>query len=191
MNKVMLSLVLIAMAAPSTAPAQSDPPLPPEKLAANSVIKAKADQLVGRVVGVADGDTITVLDATQAQHRIRLMGIDAPEKKQPFGAAAKQHLASQVYDKSVMVEYAKRDRYGRIIGKVMLDGRDVCLEQIKAGLAWHYKKYAAEQAMEDRDRYAAAEDSARNQRVGLWADPAPVAPWEYRHPSLQKSGGRQ
>ncbi len=79
------------------------------------------------------------------QHKIRLAGIDAPERKQAYGLASRKHLASIVAGKQVTVEYQKRDRYRRIVGKVLLDGIDACLEQVKAGFAWHYKKYQHEQ----------------------------------------------
>ena len=142
---------------------------------------AWADTLTGRVIGVADGDTITVLDAANVQHKIRLSGIDCPEKSQPYGQAAKQSMSDQVYDRQVSVETSKIDRYGRQIGKVLIGGVDANLEQLKRGLAWHYKKYEREQPPEDRATYAGAEIEARGAGRGLWADPAPVAPWDWRH----------
>lgn len=139
-----------------------------------------AGVLTGRVVQVADGDTITVLDANKNQHRIRLQGIDAPERAQPFSNVSRQHLAELVAGKTVKVMWSKRDRYGRIVGTVFVDGRDVSLEQVKAGLAWHYKYYANEQSPEDRQRYAQAEDNARADNLGLWQEKNPVPPWEFR-----------
>ncbi len=103
-------------------------------------LTASADTLTGKVVKITDGDTLYVLDANYEQHKIPLAGIDAPERKQAYGLASRKHLASMVAGKQVTVEYQKRDRYGRIVGKVLLDGIDVCLEQVKAGFAWHYKK---------------------------------------------------
>lgn len=141
---------------------------------------ATAAELTGRVVGVTDGDTITVLVPGNVQEKIRLAGIDAPEKAQPFGSVSKQHLSDQVFDRQVVVDWAKRDRYGRIVGKVMVDGRDACIEQVRAGLAWHFKRYENEQTPEDRVSYAAAEEAARAAKSGLWVDPAPVAPWDWR-----------
>ncbi len=96
-------------------------------------LTAFADTLTGKVVKVTDGDTLYVLDANHEQHKIRLAGIDAPERKQAYGLASRKHLASIVAGQPVMIEYEKRDRYGRIVGKVLLDGIDVCLEQVKAG----------------------------------------------------------
>jgi endonuclease YncB( thermonuclease family) len=101
----------------------------------------QADTLTGRVVRVIDGDTIVVLDPSNAQHKIRLTGIDAPERKQAFGSKSKEYLPDSVAGKFVVVEYNKRDRYQRILGKVLLGDEDLNLEQIRAGLAWHYKKY--------------------------------------------------
>ena len=106
---------------------------------------AHAETISGRVVGVADGDTLTLLDSSNQQHRIRLYGIDAPEKKQPFGSRAKQNLSSLAYGKSVTVEWSKLDRYGRIVGKAIVNGEDVGLRQLQAGLAWWYRQYAREQ----------------------------------------------
>ena len=106
----------------------------------------------GRVVGVQDGDTITVLDSSNANHRIRLQGIDAPEKGQAFGSRSGQNLSQTIFDRVVTIEWSKHDRYGRIVGKVTLDGRDVCLDQLRVGLAWHYKYYQIEQPLEDQIR---------------------------------------
>lgn len=136
--------------------------------------------LAGKVVGVADGDTITVLDDENTQHKIRLQGIDAPEKGQAFGTVSKQNLSSLVFGKVVDVECDKLDRYGRMVAKVSIDGVDVGLEQIRAGLAWHYKQYQNEQSTTDRKAYTDAEDNARNKKSGLWKDAQPVAPWNFR-----------
>lgn len=141
---------------------------------------AFAQELAGRVVGVTDGDTIKLLTPGNIEEKVRLAGIDAPEKAQPFGNVSKQHLSDQVFGKDVTVEWTKRDRYGRIVGKVEIDSRDACLEQVRAGLAWHYKKYQGEQSPEDQVAYAAAEDAARAGRVGLWSQSNPTQPWEWR-----------
>jgi endonuclease YncB( thermonuclease family) len=139
-----------------------------------------ADILTGRIVGVTDGDTVTVLDAQNRQTKIRLTGIDAPEKKMPFGQRAKEHLSNLGFDKSVQIETEKLDRYGRTLGKIVVNNRDVNLAMIQAGFAWHYKKYQSEQSSSDRLLYAHAEVQARQQRAGLWRDPQPVPPWEWR-----------
>ncbi|NCN89643.1 MAG: thermonuclease family protein [Gallionella sp.] len=134
----------------------------------------------GQIVGVSDGDTVTLLDAQKKQWKVRLLGIDAPEKKMPFGQRSKQHLADLVYRKSVIVEYSKRDRYGRTLGKIQVGGIDANLAQIRAGMAWHYKQYQSEQSFEDRQLYSEAEETARSSRRGLWADATPTPPWNWR-----------
>ena len=139
-----------------------------------------ATTLQGKVVHVADGDTIIVLDANNNQHKIRLQGIDAPEKAQAFGQKSKQSLHLLMHSKQVSVEFQKKDKYGRTVGKVVHNGTDICLEQIKLGMAWHYKKYESEQPKEDRETYAQAELSARSQAIGLWKDKQPSPPWEFR-----------
>lgn len=146
-----------------------------------------AAALQGKVVGVADGDTITVLDANNIQHKIRLQGIDAPETAQAFGQKSKQSLSQMVQSKQVTVVYQKKDKYGRTLGKVFHNGTDVCLEQINLGMAWHYKKYASDQPKEDRETYAQAELAARTKTIGIWKDKNPTPPWEFR---IQKSSAR-
>jgi endonuclease YncB( thermonuclease family) len=145
-----------------------------------------AAELYGRVVGVSDGDTITVLDAEQVTHKIRLSGIDAPEKAQPFGDRAKQQLSDWVYQATVRVIHDKTDRYGRIVGKVTLNGEDVNIQMIHAGLAWHYKAYEHEQPALDRVTYPAAELNARRKAIGLWGDADPVPPWGWRRNKRQQ-----
>lgn len=151
---------------------------------------AYAEFLQGRVVAVSDGDTIKLLDADHNQYKIRLMGIDAPEKAQAYGQKSKQHLSGLVFGRDVAVEWHKRDRYQRIIGKILVAQPDcsTCdktvdagLEQVRSGLAWWYRQYAKEQSPEERLSYDAAEAEARNRQIGLWSDPDPVPPWDYRH----------
>lgn len=143
-------------------------------------LTAQAEYLTGRVIRVADGDTITILDSSDTQHKIRLSGIDAPERKQAFGMKSKEALSNAVAGKTVTIDWNKRDRYKRIVGKVMLDGKDVNLEQIKKGLAWHYKAYEREQDVEDRSVYAQAEYEAKRDKVGLWQYRNQVSPWNWR-----------
>jgi endonuclease YncB( thermonuclease family) len=142
---------------------------------------ASAEPAIGRVVGVTDGDTVTVLLPRNVQVKVRLAGIDAPEKRQPFGQRAKERLSVLVFGKTVTVVGTKRDRYRRLLAKLLVDGRDANVEMVSSGLAWHYKRYEAEQPREDRMVYSRAEMTARSERRGLWFDPPPVPPWEYRH----------
>lgn len=145
-----------------------------------------ADTLHGRVVGIADGDTVTVLDASNIQFKIRLMGIDAPEKKQSFGNKSKESLSALVFNKQVTVEYSKKDKYGRTVGKIVVDGIDANLEQVKAGMAWHYKEYQNEQSAGDRSIYAQKEVQARAEKRGLWFDADPTPPWDWRKQQKKK-----
>jgi endonuclease YncB( thermonuclease family) len=138
-----------------------------------------ADLMTGEVVSVADGDTITVL-SEGVHHKIRLSGIDAPEKSQAFGNLSKQSLVEMVFRKTVTVDYNKRDKYNRIIGKVLFENQDINLEQIKRGLAWHYKKYENEQQVTDRSIYSNEEYLAQRDNRGLCLDNNPIPPWQFR-----------
>lgn len=133
----------------------------------------------GRVVRIVDGDTI-VIEAEGARHKVRLAGIDVPERNQPWGEAATRELRRQVAGQGVLVDWRKKDRWKRIIGIVRLGGEDMNLHLIERGLAWHFKRYADEQDPEDRKAYADAEKAAQGARRGLWSDPQPIAPWEWR-----------
>lgn len=144
---------------------------------------AFAATLFGQVVSVADGDTLTVLDSSTRQHKVRLAGIDAPEKRQPFGERSRQNLSKMVAGHNAVIEWTKFDRYGRVLGKVLVDGQDANLAQVAEGFAWHYKRYAREQPMVDRKIYSDAENTARTSGLGLWAEPAPIPPWDFRHKS--------
>ena len=130
-------------------------------------------------IGVLDGDTVHVLDQTKTKCKIRLGGIDAPEKKQLFGDKSTKNLSRLIAGKNVELEYGKHDRYRRIVGKLIKDGQDINLLKIKPGYAWHYKYYQKEQTKLDRALYSSAEIEAREKTIGLWAVPA-VPPWEYR-----------
>ncbi len=152
-------------------------------LAAVIPILANADYLncPCRVVKVTDGDTVHVLDQRKNRHKIRLQGIDAPERSQAFGKKSTQNLAYLAANKFIEVEYSKRDRYRRIVGKLLLKGQDINLQQVRDGFAWHYKQYQKEQSFTDREAYSEAETTAKLERAGLWKDSNPVPPWIYRH----------
>ena len=137
-------------------------------------------QISGRVIRVADGDTITVLDADNVQHKVRLAGIDAPEKSQAYGRRSRESLAELTANRSVIVDTHKQDRYGRLVGKVIVDGQDVNIEQVRRGMAWVYRQYERELSDDDRQSYDRAESDARKFQKGLWADKSPMPPWEFR-----------
>ncbi|MEZ5344825.1 MAG: thermonuclease family protein [Pyrinomonadaceae bacterium] len=133
------------------------------------------------VVGVSDGDTITVLDrATQKRQKVRLATIDAPEFNQPFGARSKQSLSDLVYKKNVTLRSFGSDKYGRTIAEVFVDGKNINVEQIRRGFAWHYKFHEKQQTPAERLIYSKAQEFAKQNRLGLWADSDPVPPWDFR-----------
>lgn len=133
-----------------------------------------AASFTGKVVGVSDGDTIKVMRNGKAE-KVRLSGIDSPEKKQAFGNKAKQFTSDLVFGKVVKVEVSDVDRYGRSVGEVFLpDGRSLNRELIKAGFAWWYSKYSKDESLGELEK------TARFARKGLWRDPRPVPPWEFR-----------
>lgn len=138
-----------------------------------------AETITGKVISVADGDTITIL-VDKIKHRIRLAEIDAPELKgQPYGKASKAHLSALVHNKLVLVEYTKKDRYGRLIGTVTSQKVNVNEAMVKAGLAWHYKFYSKSKILSTMEKKAKAD------KAGLWKQNKPVAPWTFRRAKKQ------
>jgi endonuclease YncB( thermonuclease family) len=136
-----------------------------------------------QVVGIMDGDTLVISNTANQHLRIRIQGIDAPEAGQSYSLTAKENLAQLLKDKLVTVEFdprGKPDGEGRIVAKVYLEGYDVGLEQLKAGLAWYCKEYKKELSESDRYTYAEAEKTARGSRLGLWRESSPQTPWEFR-----------
>ena len=144
-------------------------------------VLAHGETINGRVVEVSDGDTLTILDASNTQFKIRLAAIDAPEKAQPFGQRGKQKLSEICYGKSAIVKVVSTDRYGRIVGDVDCAGIDANESMIQYGLAWVYRKYDKR-----HEHLYAFEEEARNLRRGLWMDSNPIAPWEWRKKKRNK-----
>ena len=133
-----------------------------------------AETFSGEVIGIADGDTLTVLTETNQQQRIRLAEIDAPEKRQPFGTKSRQSLSDLCFGKKAEVTARATDRYKRIVAHVRCAGIDANAEQIKRGMAWVYRRYA-----KDHNMYV-LEQGAKGAKQGLWADSSPIPPWEWR-----------
>ena len=133
-----------------------------------------ADPVVWRVVNVADGDTITALDEGNTQHRIRIDGIDAPERGQPFGTVARDRMTALAKGKTATIHGHGNDRYGRLLATVEIEGDDLGHRLVAEGLAWHYSRYSDDATLD------AAQRAARAARPGLWADAEPVPPWEWR-----------
>jgi micrococcal nuclease len=141
-----------------------------------------ATELTGKVVGIQDGDTLTVWVDNGATTRIRLWGIDAPEKRQAYSNASKRYLSNLAYGKRVRLLVRDTDRYGRTVAEVILpDGRNANQEMVRAGYAWWFRKYAPNDSVLER-----LEDEAHKGKRGLWADPHPVPPWEYRKAKRSK-----
>ncbi|AKH39640.1 hypothetical protein AAW31_13235 [Nitrosomonas communis] len=137
---------------------------------------AAAQEHIGRVVGVSDGDTLTIIDNRKQQIKVRLAEIDTPESAQPYGTRAKQALSQLVYGKTVWVKVRDIDRYGRTVGRVYEGDIDVNAEMVRIGAAWVYRKYAS-----DQNLYT-LEKQARQNKSGLWSLPEAqqVPPWEWR-----------
>ncbi len=164
MKRLSFLAALLCLAWPSLAQAASTPDAPA--------------QFVARCVGVTDGDTLKVLyveGETKSEIKIRLYGIDAPERKQAFGTQAKTALSELAFGKDLTVTSTGRDRYGRLLAWLAVESTPINAEMVRAGFAWHYRKYAPKET-----ELADLEADARANRRGLWIDAAPVAPWEFR-----------
>lgn len=152
-------------------------------LLAFTSIASTAGTVIGDVIGITDGDTLTLLVDRQT-YKVRIAGIDAPEKRQAWGAKSKTNLSRLAFNQEAVAECTKVDRWGRQICKVTVNAVDIGLEQIKDGMAWWYRKYAKEQSAGDQSAYESAELMAKLRRLGLWSDTNAVPPWDFR------SGGR-
>jgi endonuclease YncB( thermonuclease family) len=137
-------------------------------------LSAFAQPIAGVVIGVAEGDTLTMVDSENTQHVIRLAGIDAPDMEQPYGNVSRQHLADLAFSKRASADCYRTDRYGRAVCTVKVDGRDLALEQLKSGLAWWSLKYSQEQPDWQRKAYEMAQKGASADKKGLWRDDKPV-----------------
>jgi len=140
---------------------------------------AAVEPLIGRAEKIVDGDTFDILVDSELL-RVRLAGIDCPERRQAFGNRAKERLSDLVFGKDVTVKWEKKDRDDRVLGKVLLNGSDVNLRLIQDGFAWFFRRYAHELPEQDRKEYDQAEQKARNAKIGLWADKNPTPPWLFR-----------
>jgi endonuclease YncB( thermonuclease family) len=130
--------------------------------------------ITGKVIKVSDGDTFTLQVDKNTIYKVRINEIDCPEKKQAFGTKATKFTNDLIYGKYVKVEYDKFDRYGRILGTVKINNKNVSEELIKNGLAWHYYQYSKSKYLSD------LENEARLKKINIWSDKKSIAPWEYR-----------
>jgi endonuclease YncB( thermonuclease family) len=135
---------------------------------------AQAADLTGRIIRIVDGDTLVLLDSDRTQHKVRLTEIDAPESKQPFGQKSKEALAALCSNKPAVVKSTSKDRYGRTLGRVICDGTDANADMVTQGMAWVYTQYNKDKTL------IQLQQAAQQAKKGLWSDPQPVPPWEWR-----------
>ena len=154
---------------------------------ATYALDREREPVYGRCVGVTDGDTLRVLTTKQENLKVRVAFIDCPEARQPFGARAKQAMSRLVFGKDLELRPQARDRYGRLVALVYVEGVDAGFELLTAGLAWPSYRHLVQAPAEVQASYSAAGDRAREQRVGLWSDPAPIPPWEWRKNQKERS----
>ena len=140
----------------------------------SSILYCDAAILKGKVIKVSDGDTIRLLTSDKQQHRIRLANIDAPESKQAYGNKSRENLANYIAKQYVTVDYNEKDKYGRIVGVVYLQNKNINLLQVQDGYAWYYKHFSNE------NKYQKAEEEARKSKKGIWKDKNPIEPWNFR-----------
>ena len=149
-----------------------------------TLVRADFSAKVQRVV---DGDTIYVVDNFGQKFKVRLTGIDAPEQNQPYGLESTYHLKKLLLNKLVLLKSKPKkgkpyslDRYKRVLAKIIFDGKDINLSQVLGGYAWHYKRYQKQQSPSDRESYSQAELNAKKNKLGLWGEKKPIAPWKWR-----------
>lgn len=148
------------------------------------VFATYSKELVGKVIKVSDGDTITILDSNNKKRKVRLDRIDAPESNQAFGKKSRNYLAKLIENKKVTVTYKKVDRYKRILGIVKLDDMDVNYHMVETGHAWHYSHY------DKTASYKAAHANAKLKKLGLWQESNPIEPFIFRKQNKKKSKRR-
>lgn len=171
---ILLTLALLTIGA-AIEWAKDKSPNQKEKQGERVTASQRAEQSAFRVVAITDGDTIKVLNPQKEEIKVRLLGIDAPEKGTPYGAKAKETLSSLVFNKTVSLAGTKKDRYGRTLATVYLpDGTSVNLKMVELGMAWAYTQYSKDPAI------LAAQKTAQSKRMGLWNENAPTPPWETR-----------
>ena len=151
-----------------------------------NIYPVRAD-FTAKVQRVVDGDTVHVVNKAGKRFKVRLTGIDAPEKNQPYGLASTYKLTELLINKWVLLKSKPDngnlysiDRYKRVLAKVILDGRDINLAQVSSGYAWHFKRYQKQQSPKDRELYSQAEFDAKKHKLGLWGEKKPMAPWKWR-----------
>lgn len=178
----LISGFLVSLAALSSLSAQTTDTKPGAPGEVKPLIKAaeEVELIEGKVTFVTDGDQFRVRTSDGKVFPIRIHGIDAPEQDQEYGVKSRKRLEDQILEKDVKVVVQRVDSEGRYVGTVFLNGQDVGLRLLENGSAWHYKRTSGEQSSDVRAKYARAELKAREGRSGLWSDPMPIPPWEFR-----------
>ena len=128
----------------------------------------------GKVINIKDGDTVVILDENFNKYTVRIADIDCPEKKQPFGTKAKQFTSKEILGKTVEIKIKNFDKYGRTVGYILYENKNLSLELLKNGLAWHYKYYSKDKAM------SLLENEAKKNKIGLWIQKNPINPYKWR-----------
>jgi micrococcal nuclease len=169
---VLLTICTAVAATGCGRPASTSKARPPASLPIPARLAPSAP--VWRVVSVHDGDTLRAIDEGKVERKVRLIGIDAPEIGQAFGTKSRDGLTAMVKGKPVEVHADSEDRYGRTLARLVVEGRDVNRQMVADGLAWHFTRYSSDAEL------AAAEREARAAKRGLWRDPEPIAPWDWR-----------
>lgn len=156
----------------------------PEEKAVQQPPKSTGNKktITGKVIGISDGDTFRVLTERNETVKVRLYGIDAPEKGQDYGTQSQQQLSSLIFSKPIRVEQKNKDRYGRVVGIAFVDDLNVNEEMLKSGMVWHYRQY------DKNERWASMQRDAQAQKAGLWNKQSPTPPWEWRK---EKRDGKQ
>jgi endonuclease YncB( thermonuclease family) len=181
-TRVVATLLCLTFSLSPTANAQStseSKPAPDSKASGTKGITpkdedAKEESIEAKVIKIIDGDSIKVQDKDGKEYEVQIEGTDAPEAKQPFGSESTDTMSQWVKDKAVKVSWNKKDNFDRLLAQVYVEGKHVNTEMIRAGMAWHFKRYNKSKEL------AAVEDEARKEKRGLWAQDKPVAPWDYR-----------
>lgn len=145
-----------------------------------STAAAKTETITGRVVRVADGDTVTLVTRQNRKVRVRINGIDAPETRQAYGDRAKQTLRRMADGRQATVHAYKQDRYGRYVGKLMVGSTDCAAVMLERGMAWYFRRYEEDVPKTERKTYEQLEARARRAKRGLWSQTNPMAPWDWR-----------
>lgn len=175
MRSIFYLFILFALVLPSCNNDKSSKGTPEMAVAQNN-----GKIFYGKVIGISDGDTFRFLTEKNETVRVRLYGIDAPEKGQDYSTQSQQKLSSLIFSKQVRVEQKNKDRYGRVVGIAFVAGLNVNEEMLRSGMVWHYRQY------DKNEEWARLQNEAQRKKAGLWSMPSPTPPWEWRKEKREK-----